>query len=378
MPTFRCFREPVKRMRITLTAPHIGPVRPGQGCIESLVLGWSAELARRGHEVTVASLSADGAERCSQTDDGCRTIEVRSVRHLAREADLVVANNRPHHLQGAFSVPRRVLFMHNPPSPTADNSTRSATPWPPTGRWDDRGATLLETGTFLESARSITGPWTNVACSRWLARRLEGLTGARSAVVYPHVDPAFPAAARAPRRQVPMLLYAGRLIWRKGLADLVGLCDAGKLPGRLLVTNYSDFASESNDEPQIRAMLVASGIPLVAAPRAPAAVAELMSQADVVLVPSSDEPFGLVAVEARAAGTPVVGYRSGGLPETSGADPTGLYLADHGDTLGLAEMANRALSSGPLPDRVRLAVASEFGVGRAVDRLLSVAEAVEQ
>src|SRR5690606_9084438 len=37
--------------------------------------------------------------------------------------------------------------------------------------------------------------------------------------------------------------------------------------------------------------------------------------ADVALVPSSYEPFGLVALEAAAAGTPVVAGTTGGLPE---------------------------------------------------------------
>ena len=40
-----------------------------------------------------------------------------------------------------------------------------------------------------------------------------------------------------------------------------------------------------------------------------------MTAFDLLAVPSIEEPLGLVAVEALAAGTPVVATRTGGLPE---------------------------------------------------------------
>jgi glycogen(starch) synthase len=48
---------------------------------------------------------------------------------------------------------------------------------------------------------------------------------------------------------------------------------------------------------------------------AEAELAALLGAADVALVPSSYEPFGMVALEAGAAGTPVVAGAAGGLPE---------------------------------------------------------------
>lgn len=44
-------------------------------------------------------------------------------------------------------------------------------------------------------------------------------------------------------------------------------------------------------------------------------VPEILAACDVAVVPSPEEAFGLVAVEAMASGLPVVGTNSGGLPE---------------------------------------------------------------
>ena len=59
-------------------------------------------------------------------------------------------------------------------------------------------------------------------------------------------------------------------------------------------------------------------------------VADLFATASVVLVPSVDEPFGLVALEAAASGIPIVASRAGGLPEAVG--PGGLLLASRDPT----------------------------------------------
>src|SRR5712692_7830376 len=54
-----------------------------------------------------------------------------------------------------------------------------------------------------------------------------------------------------------------------------------------------------------------------------------------------DEPFGLVAIEAQAAGAPVVGYRRGGLPEVVRDGVTG-FLVEPGDEAALVAAVARA------------------------------------
>ena len=63
---------------------------------------------------------------------------------------------------------------------------------------------------------------------------------------------------------------------------------------------------------------------------------EALPEADVFLLPSDNESFGLAALAAMAAGIPVVGSDAGGLPEVVKHAECG-YLLPVGDVEGLAE-----------------------------------------
>lgn len=67
-------------------------------------------------------------------------------------------------------------------------------------------------------------------------------------------------------------------------------------------------------------------------------VAELMACADLLLLPSESESFGLVALEAMSSGVPVVATRSGGIPEVVEDGVTGV-LGDVGDVRAMADGA---------------------------------------
>ncbi|OUM97806.1 MAG: N-acetyl-alpha-D-glucosaminyl L-malate synthase BshA [Paenibacillaceae bacterium ZCTH02-B3] len=72
-------------------------------------------------------------------------------------------------------------------------------------------------------------------------------------------------------------------------------------------------------------------------------VAEIVSAADLMLLPSEKESFGLAALEAMACGVPTVGSLTGGLPEVVEHGVTG-FLAPVGDTETMAEYALRLLT----------------------------------
>ena len=68
------------------------------------------------------------------------------------------------------------------------------------------------------------------------------------------------------------------------------------------------------------------------------AVAPLLASADLFLLPSEKESFGLSALEALASGVPVIGCATGGLPEVVRDGETGI-LRDVGDIEGMARGA---------------------------------------
>lgn len=83
-----------------------------------------------------------------------------------------------------------------------------------------------------------------------------------------------------------------------------------------------------------------------------AAAMALYPQSSVVVVPSLwQEPFGLVAVEAMAAGRPVCASRTGGLQESVRHEETG-FLFTPGDSAGLARQLSLLLDDPALRQKM--------------------------
>ena len=91
-------------------------------------------------------------------------------------------------------------------------------------------------------------------------------------------------------------------------------------------------------------------------------VAEIMACADLMLLPSKNESFGLVALEAMASGVPVVATRAGGLPEVVDSGVTG-FLGEVGDVEAMAAGAVEILR-----DDERWRATSEAARASAVER----------
>lgn len=64
-------------------------------------------------------------------------------------------------------------------------------------------------------------------------------------------------------------------------------------------------------------------------PRPPEELVHVYQAADIVAVPSYNESFGLVAMEAQATGTPVIAARVGGLPIAVSDGQTGILVEGH-------------------------------------------------
>lgn len=87
-------------------------------------------------------------------------------------------------------------------------------------------------------------------------------------------------------------------------------------------------------------------------------VATLLPGLDVFVNASDAEPFGLVTVEAMAAGLPVVGTGAGGTPEILADGRTGL-LVPADDVAALAHAVIRLLTDGPFADSIAAAARVE-------------------
>jgi L-malate glycosyltransferase len=95
-------------------------------------------------------------------------------------------------------------------------------------------------------------------------------------------------------------------------------------------------------------------------------VAELLAIADVALLLSEKESFGLVLLEAMACGIPVIGTNIGGIPEVITEGYNG-YLCELGDTDSVAKKAITLLSDNLLHEK--LSKQAKATVNEKFDRL---------
>ena len=72
-------------------------------------------------------------------------------------------------------------------------------------------------------------------------------------------------------------------------------------------------------------------------------IVDYLSAADVLLLPSEQESFGLAALEAMACEVPVIASRVGGIPEVVTDGETG-FLSEVGDVAKMAEDATRLVA----------------------------------
>jgi len=158
-----------------------------------------------------------------------------------------------------------------------------------------------------------------VTTSEWTRERLVRGYGIRPELVHaapPGVDPA-PAATGTPTGR--HLLAVGAVVPHKGqdlLLDALGRI--AHLDWRCSLVGPLDRAPDFVDG--LRRAAVADGRVRMTGALAGAALADAYASADLLVLPSRTESFGLVVLEALAAGLPVIGFRVGGVPEALGGE----------------------------------------------------------
>ena len=157
------------------------------------------------------------------------------------------------------------------------------------------------------------------------------------------------------------LLFVGRITREKGVGDAIEL--ARRTRRRLVVAAKAHEHEEEALFDSVVRPAIEEGIVDWRGEVDSATRDQLMVRAlATVMLGAWPEPFGLVAIESMATGTPVIARRVGGLTETIDHGVTG-FLVDDLEEAGLA--VSRA--AGLQRDRIAAGTRQRFSVDRMVD-----------
>ena len=185
------------------------------------------------------------------------------------------------------------------------------------------------------------------------------------------------------RPDAVVLVFAGRIQPLKGPDVVLGAAAAllrrrPELAERLVVVFVGGpSGSEVGAPGRLNGLTEALGIAGSVRTEPPCPHRELADwyrAADVVVVPSHSESFGLVALEAQACGTPVVAARVGGLRTAVQDGISGVLVDGHDPEEWARVLAGLVTSPGRLAGLSQGAVAhaSAFGWAATADRLIGV------
>jgi L-malate glycosyltransferase len=206
------------------------------------------------------------------------------------------------------------------------------------------------------------------AVSRFLRAETQaafGCTGCRIEVIPNFIDPSVYDRARyqpqlrdqANGRKVLMHISNFRAV--KRVRDVVGIYARVEQEIPSVLVMVGDGPERIDAEQEARRLGVQDRVFFLGKLEA---VAPLLASADLFLLPTQSESFGLSALEALATGVPVIGSRAGGLPEVVRDGETGALC-----TVGDVEAMSRAAIA-LLGDDARWHAASTLAASDARER----------
>ena len=186
----------------------------------------------------------------------------------------------------------------------------------------------------LSNSRAVT------TVSSWLAEQVKSMVPASDPIVSPmpvatHLFS--PGGSRHERR----LLFVGRLNAQKGIGQLLDA--VGAMRERVDLDVVGDGADKGELVRRADALGISARVHWHGALPQPRLI-DFYRSTTAVVVPSKEEGFGLVAVEAQLCDTPVVAFASGGLADIIEHRTTG-YLVPPGDVPALAAVLDEAVTS---------------------------------
>lgn len=331
---------------------HSFPRHPGDAA-GSFILRLAAALAKENVEVHVVAPSARGLPPAEVMDG----VTVERFRYApSRFEKLAYTGNMARDVASSWKARLALVGFLGSDFVSAVRARRSFEPdlihahwWFPSGligtwvsRMSHRPLVTTLHGTDVRLARSVAASrplFRHVlqhsaaitTVSTWLSNEVKRLVPSSNPDVLP-----MPAATDTfvPRqgREKARLLFVGRLTPQKGVDQLL------RALAKMRQMAVLDIVGEGSSRDELRALardLSLDGRVVWHGELSQQQLAGLYSAATALVVPSTEEGLGLVAVEALLCETPVVGFRSGGLTDVIRDNSTGI-LVDPGDVSALA------------------------------------------
>jgi UDP-glucose:tetrahydrobiopterin glucosyltransferase len=316
-------------MRIAVVAPLVTPIRePQLGGSQAVVADLARGLVDRGHEVEVFAAAGSVIPGVTVVDTGVRADALSRLLYRADRSSAPDSHAGNAAFRTVFDAVKQgrydVVHNHAFDAPAVRVACTLESPvihtlhLPP----DASMAAALD-----QASRSANPPTiatvSTTAASGW--RRL-----ARIDVVLPN---------GVPVNQIPWsetggghLLFAGRFSPEKGAAHAIAIAREAGVPIDLYGEPYdAEYARDEVDRHSGEPGITIHG----AVPRTE--IWSLMAGACALLCPARwEEPFGMAAAEAQAAGTPVIAYDRGALAEVVRHAKTG-FLVPPDDVVGAAQ-----------------------------------------
>ncbi len=176
-----------------------------------------------------------------------------------------------------------------------------------------------------------------------VARRY-GVSPERLRVVHNAIDARAPARVWSVEEREPLVLFAGRITSQKGPEYFVDA--AARVAAELPSVKFA-VAGSGDRLHAMRERVAALGLSerfLFTGYLPPEQLDRLYARADLYVMPSVSEPFGLTALEALQHGTPVIVSKTAGVGEVV----RNLLRVDFGDVEGLASHVLSVLMYPPL------------------------------
>jgi glycogen synthase len=316
----------------------------------------STALAAAGHDVVVLSRRPTGTDpsthpTCDEVSEGVRVIAAAQDPHeFSFSRDMMAWT-----LAMGHAMIRAGMAVKKPGVRRAERSWRPdvvhAHDWlvahPAIALSESYDVPIVSTIHATEAGRHsgwISGPISRQvhAIESWLVRESDSLITcsasmrdeitelfgpglAEISVIRNGIDASrWPFALRRPRAGPPELLYVGRLEYEKGVHDAIAALARIRRthPGTTLTiagdgTQQEWLVEQARKRRVLRATTFVGRLDHEQ-------LLHLLHRADAAVLPSHYEPFGLAALEAAAAGTPLVTSNIGGLGEAVINGQTGM------------------------------------------------------